>query len=64
MTKPSTDEYFIIIKTENDIVVETVKNAFSHISKLIKEKKASSGQFEMISKSELNRRLDEMVLVY
>ncbi|MCL6457273.1 MAG: hypothetical protein K6T85_04640 [Gorillibacterium sp.] len=63
MTK-SNDEYFIIIKTENDIVVETVKNAFSHISKLIKEKKASSSHFEMITKREFNRRLDEMLLVY
>ena len=58
------DEYYVIIKTENDVLVESVKTALGSLNKLIKERKLGASQIELISKREFNNRLDEMMLVY
>lgn len=58
------EEYYVIIKTENDVIVETFKNAFAFLAKLLKERKQTANEIEFISKQEFNDRLDEMMLVY
>lgn len=59
-----TDAYVLIVKTENDVIVENVNEESFNIPRFMREKQLVPESIEMITKREFNRRLDEVLLVY
>ncbi|WP_438433152.1 hypothetical protein [Gorillibacterium sp. sgz500922] len=64
MQHERTEDYVMIIKTENDIQVETIASVDLPDVLSADTEGAGIPGFELIPMSEFNRRLDEMVLEY